>query len=204
MTGSPVLDRLLLVALLVAAAVSSHQLLRGRSVDRYVTGRSAETGHLVMNLVMALMLTAWWTGIVRVGALAVLGALALSFAVLLVRGPAAARPAHLFHLVAAAAMLYAEFAGHPAGTDMVGMDMSGHAGPGAVAWLLAVLFALDAVATSLIVLLAPHLALAPTPVPVPAGPRTAPPRADVRTLRIGTVPHVVMDVGMVAMLLATG
>ncbi|MCD2187358.1 DUF5134 domain-containing protein [Actinomycetospora soli] len=206
MTGSPALDRLLLVALLAAAAVSAVQLVRGRSVDRYVTGRGAETGHLVMNLVMALMLTPWWTGAVRAAAVGVLVVLGLAFAVLLVRGPGAARPAHLFHLVAAGAMLYAELAGSHAG-DMAGMDMA-DAGPGAAAWVLAVLFALDAIATTAVVLLAPQLALAPEPVPVPTGPPApapAPaPRADVRTLRVGTVPHVVMDVGMVAMLLATG
>lgn len=186
MTGSTVLDGLLLAALLVAVVVSVAGLLRGRPVDRYLSSRSAETGHLVMNLVMVAMLTPWWTGAVRTLGVLVLGALAVGFAALLVRG-GPARLAHVFHLVAAGAMLFAVLA-----TDHHGMmDMTAAVSgwQSTVAWVLAALFALDAVATTGVVALAPRAALAGTPS-----------SAGIRTLRVASLPHVVMDLGMVAML----
>jgi hypothetical protein len=186
-TGSPVLDGLLLAALLVALVVGGAGLLRGRPVDRYLSSRSAETGHLVMNLVMAAMLTPWWAGSVRTAGLVVLGALAVGFAALLVRG-GPARPAHLFHLVAAGAMIFAVLAtDHHAMT----MDMS-TAAPvwrSTVAWVLAALFALDAVATTGVVVVAPRAALAGTAS-----------SSRIRSLRVASLPHVVMDLGMVTML----
>jgi hypothetical protein len=187
-TGSAALDGLLLAALLVAVAVSAAGLLRGRSVDRYLTTRSAETGHLVMNVVMVAMLTPWWGGAVRTAGVVVLAVLALGFVVLLVRG-SPARPAHVFHLVAAGAMLFAVLThAH----DMMTMDMAMPvpAWQSTVAWILAAAFLLDAVLTTGLVALAPRTALAGAPATT----------TTVRTLRLASVPHVVMDLGMVAML----
>lgn len=185
-TGAPLLDGLLLAALLVAVVVGAAGLLRGRPVDRYLSSRSAETGHLVMNVVMAAMLTPLWTGAVRTTGLLVLGALGLVYAALLVRG-GPARPAHVFHLVAAGAMLFAVLAADHHG--MMDMAMAVPVWQSTVAWVLAALFALDAVATTGVVALAPRAALA-----------GAPSSAGIRTLRVASLPHVVMDLGMVAML----
>lgn len=186
-TGAPLLDGLLLAALLVAVVVGAGSLLRGRPVDRYLSSRSAESGHLVMNVVMAAMLTPVWTDAVRTAGLVVLGALAVGYAALLVRG-GPARPAHVFHLVAAGAMLFAVLAANHRGMTM-DMAMAVPVWQSTVAWVLAALFALDAVATTGVVALAPRAALAGTPS-----------SAGIRTLRIASLPHVVMDLGMVAML----
>ncbi|GAA4833677.1 hypothetical protein GCM10023201_22260 [Actinomycetospora corticicola] len=188
MTGSAALDGLLLAALLVAVAVSAVGLLRGRSVDRYLTTPSAETGHLVMNVVMVAMLTPWWGGALRTAGVVVLAVLALGFGALLVRG-SPSRPAHLFHLVAAGAMLFAVLTTDHDHLTMT-MAVTAPAWQSTVAWVLAATFLLDAVLTTGLVALAPRTALA-------GAPATA---STVRTLRVASVPHVVMDLGMVAML----
>ncbi|WP_157647877.1 DUF5134 domain-containing protein [Actinomycetospora chiangmaiensis] len=71
------------------------------------------------------------------------------------------------------------------------MAMSGPVWQGIVAWVLAVAFLLDAVLTTGLVALVPRTALAGAPATT----------TRVRTLRVASVPHVVMDLGMVAMLI---
>jgi hypothetical protein len=175
--SAPSLDALVLVALLVGAAISAGRLLRRprppASGGAYLAGPEADASHLVMNLAMALMLTPWYG---RTVLLAVLGLLAVTLAALLARTP---RGALAYHLVAALAMLYAVAAGH--------------AVPRVVLVVLAGGFALDAVVTASVVLFAPR-----------AGVRLAGTGGlvvDPGELRIASVPHLVMDVAMVAMLL---
>jgi hypothetical protein len=212
-TGSPVVDRALLVLLVVAVGLDVARLARRDAldpVDRHLSGGEALVAHLLMNLAMVVMLTPWWSAPVRTVVLVAVGALAVAFAGLLVAGlrvPALRerRPAHGYHLVAAAAMVLAvalmtDHGGH----DAMEMGMStgtAHAAPSpvvpVVAAVLAGVFALDLVATVLVVAVAPRAAL--VHAGVGGGPDE---RSRVARLRVATVPHAVMDAGMAAMLVA--
>lgn len=242
MTGSLVLDRALLVVLLVGVVIGAGRWIRGRrrpeQVDHYLSARDADIAHVIMNLAMAWMLTPWWSGSVGTVMVIVFAVLAAVFAVLLVAGlgrPAlgSRRPAHAYHLLAAATMAYATALTAPAaGHDGHGAmahgatphdAMSGYdpgtviaAGPPAVPvviWALVALFAIDLLATVIIVGVAPRLALATDddrrpPATGGRGDVAVAPRSDtvtsnrIRTLRVATVPHAVMDLAMVVMLVA--
>ena len=226
--GSPV-DQVLLVAFLAGAVLGVARLVarwRARGVaevDSYLSSHDAGTAHLVMNLGMAVMVTPWWSAGLRIALLVVFGALAAVIAALLARGAwvptaraGAERPAQLYHLLAAATMVYATALMPVAAADMAGMGGTATAetsvaGPPVLAWVLAVLFALDGLATAVLGLGLPGRVVA-TSAPVPTGGRgdgggggvAAPPRpttAARRTVRLASVPHLIMDVGMVWMLL---
>jgi hypothetical protein len=236
MTGSVWGDRALLAVLVLAAALSVLRLRTERARPggprSYLTGWEADLAHLVMNLGMAAMLTAWWGPRLRTGLVALFGAVGLACVAGLALAAArpdpvrrAGRPALAYHLVAAAAMVYATVlmpVGPDSGTagmpgmagmpmmpearDMPGMSgmapMTAPTGASVAAWLLAALFTLDALVTVVVVAARPALAL--SAVPAPAGaPADRAPEVDgrlVRSLRLGALPHVVMDVAMVIML----
>jgi hypothetical protein len=204
-------------------------LVAETAVGRALTEPEADVSHLVMNLAMAAMAGPWFGAAARVAVLAVLAALVLALGVSLARGagPGLAAPgrraALAYHLVAAAVMLAATAlmpAGHamsrmPAGPDMPDMpDMPGMSGPPAlpaavgVALLVAAgLFAVDALATAAVAVAAPARVPAVTD---PSGSGNTAVAAPARvaaglapaTPRVAAVPHVVMDVAMVAMLVA--
>ncbi|HTK65492.1 MAG TPA: DUF5134 domain-containing protein [Pseudonocardia sp.] len=217
----------------------------------HLSGPEADGAHLVMNAAMAVTLTPLFAGPGRTAVVAVFVLLAGGFAVALVVGIvgrsgywSARRTLAGYHLAAAAVMAFAAVSMHHAtggtsGTggiegmagmagmgDMAGMPGMDHAGavsaaPGVVAWILAVLFALDAIGTAVTVAVLPAGALAAVAPPATAqtaapqaapsglaGPAAAVPDsrspgwdpATVRRLRLSSVPHVVMDVAMVLML----
>ncbi len=219
MTGDPVADGVLLVVLVLAVVLSVGLLVSGRDgALGYLGGRESELAHVLMNAVMAWMLTPLFTGGAGTLVVVLFGVTAAVFAGLLVLGFAGPghwrerRPASAYHLVASLAMVYATVRmtgtgsahhGHDMpGMDMSGMDMSGMdmappvSGP---AWVLAVLFALDAVGTAIVVAAAPDTVLARAAAPGQAAPGPEPGLR--RRLRVAAVPHVVMDVAMVVMLL---
>ena len=191
----------------IGAAVSAVRLAVRPDEDTYLGGRSSDVAHLLMNASMAAMLVVPATVLPPGALVALYLGIAVVFAGLVVLGfvrPAPARqlhrPAHIYHVIASAAMAWAvhlmptgltdmsDMAGMsgmtampdmPGMGDMPGMDAAAHhhlaASPPVMAWVLAALFALDALGT---------LALL----------RRV-------TDRVAVVPHVIMDVGMVSMLL---
>ena len=156
---------IVLVGLLVGAAISLGRLLAARlrpaqQVDNYFTSREADVAHLLMNLGMAAMLTPWYGQGVRVVLIGLFSAMAATFTALLtmslVRPGVHARgqrPSLTYHLLASAAMIYATTLNDP-----MHMGMTTTAAP-APAWILAVVFGLDAVATAVVVLFFPDAAI---------------------------------------------
>ncbi len=188
MTSAPALA--LCAVLLVGAVVSAVRLAVRPDGPTYLGGRSSDTAHLLMNASMAAMLVAPAAVLPTPAVLVLYTSIAVVFAGLVVLGlarPTPARrlhrPAHVYHVVAASAMAWAVHLMPPAMAAMPGMsgmdDPPAHHHLGAsapvAAWVLAALFALDALGT---------LALL----------RQV---AD----RVAVVPHVIMDLGMVFMLL---
>jgi hypothetical protein len=178
---------------------------------------------------MAWMLTSWFGPGSSTVLIWLMIAMALVFAALLVVGTVRPgsywgphRPASGYHLFAALAMAYATAvmpaSHHTAGLSGTGGGHSGHQGhdmagmagawePSAPAWILAAVFALDAIATAAVVVFAPNAALAGVAAQpaVPSGGgqslEEAPEPEGKGRLRASAVPHVVMDVAMVGMLL---
>jgi hypothetical protein len=193
--------------LVIGAAVSAFQLVAGPDGGTYLGGRSSDAVHLLMNAGMAATLVVPVSVLPSAAVLVLYASIAVVFAGLVGLGLARPtpprrlhRPAHIYHVVAAATMAWAvhdmtgmtrtpgqphDTAGMSGGghdmagmTGMPGMDPSAHhdvvASTPVAAWVLAGLFALDALGT---------LAL-------------------LRQLtdRVAVVPHVIMDFGMVWML----
>ena len=184
----------LCAVLAVGAAVSAYRLIAGRDGATYLGGRSSDAAHLLMNAGMAAMLVLPVSVLPTAVVTALYATIAGAFIGLVVLGLARStpprrlhRPAHVYHVVAAAAMVWAVHVmpdmpgmggeGHDM-AGMPGMDAYAHqhlaASTPVVAWVLAGLFALDALGT---------LALL----------RQV-------TDRVAVVPHVLMDIGMVWML----
>jgi hypothetical protein len=205
-----VLGLVVLIALLAGAAISATRLVRPRNRgDRhefYLTDREAAAGHLVMNLAMAGMLSPWCGPRIHLGIVGLLAGLVAALAVLLIKnlvrttegGPN--RGAALgYHLLAAATMLYAT-AAMPT-TAMADMDSTV---PNAMK-ILAVVFAIDAVATAVVAVAAPDMAVMATARS--ASTETSSPGAaaiidrERSDLRVASLPHLAMDVAMVLMLL---
>jgi hypothetical protein len=183
----------------IGAAVSAFRLAIRPDGSTYLGGRSSDAAHLLMNAAMAAMLVVPAAELPPMALVTLFLAITVVFAGLVVLGLARPnparrlhRPAHIYHVVAASAMAWAVHLMPPdmAGMSGMSMDMSGMPGmPGmdgsahhhvaaatpVGAWVLAGLFALDALGT---------LAL-------------------LRRVndRVAVLPHVIMDVGMVAMLL---
>jgi len=210
MGTNPALNAAVLIALLAGSAISTARLALlakgGRHRGSYLTDPEADAGHLVMNLAMAAMLAPWLRPGPRGGVVGVLALLVAAFAALLVKnlirpaaGTASRRGSLAYHLFAAATMLYAT-AAMPAAMTHPGSARS------AALTVIAVVFAVDALATAALVLAAPDVALAAA-----NGPATAPASGasavaaglarDRTTLRIASVPHLAMDVAMALMLL---
>lgn len=189
--GSPVVPALCAV-LVVGAVVSAVRLAVRPKGATYLGGRSSDTAHLLMNASMAATLVVPPTVLPQLAVVVLYVAIAVVFAGLVALGllrpdPARRlhRPAHIYHVIAASAMAWAVhlMPADTAGTahvadmpEMPGMPGTAASLPVAV-WILAALFALDALGT---------LALL----------RRV-------TDRLAVVPHIIMDVGMVAMLVPT-
>ena len=190
MTSPPAL--VLSGVLVVGAALSAVRLTARTDGGSYLGGRSSDTAHLLMNAGMAAMLVVPATVLPPSVPLVLYAAIAAAFAGLVVLGLARPgpsrilhRPAHVYHAIAASAMVWAvhlmapgpplrpgpghEMAGMPA---VSGMPAPTHHAP--VAYVLAGLFVLDAVGTLALLRRLPD--------------------------RTAVVPHVIMDVGMVLML----
>jgi hypothetical protein len=172
--------------LVIGAVISAIRLVVGPDGPTYLGGRSSDAAHLLMNASMAAMLVVPATVLPPAALLVLYAAIAVVFAGLVGLGLARPtpprrlhRPAHIYHVVASAAMVWAvhvipDMAGM---AGMAGMEGSAHQHLAAIpvaAWVLAGLFALDALGT--LVLLKQV------------------------TDRGAVVPHVIMDVGMVWML----
>jgi len=216
MTGMPAPHPALgvdvLIALLAGAAISATRLVRYRHRgDRhasYLTDREADAGHLVMNLAMAGMLGPWFGPGVHLGIIGLLAGLAAALAALLTKN--LVRPkeggrnrgaALGYHLLAAATMLYAT-----AAMPTTAMSEMGSTDPIAMK-ILAALFAIDAVATAVVALAAPDVAVAAmarsasTNTPSPGAAAATLIERERAELRVASLPHLAMDVAMVLMLL---
>ena len=180
----------------------------------YVTDVEADIGHCVMLSTMVLMVIAFEVFIDAAWFRISLGAFSATYAVILVirlvRARRVPRPPLIaeraggagYHVVAGLAMLATELpTGEDAGTAMPGMVMPGraaHGGPGAAAgsppvpWLLAILTVLFVIDAAFTVYVAASLRN-----PARHGERLP------RSIRVAVVPHVVMDIGMSLMILAT-
>lgn len=215
MTASPAVHHTVLSLLLAGVVVSAWLLLTHRaegSPRSYLTGPEAESAHLVMNTGMAVMLTPWFTPPARIALIAVFAGLAAAFAAALLTGalcPAGRwggqRAACTYHAAAASAMVYATV-GMPAGHRGGGTHGMHHPlthSPSAWAVALAAVFALDAAGTLVVALALPASVLRPAArVQSPgAGPTPVLAAAARRRLRAAVVPHLAMDLGMVAMLI---
>ncbi|HEY1968158.1 MAG TPA: DUF5134 domain-containing protein [Pseudonocardia sp.] len=211
----PLLAGLLTSVLVSAGLLATHRPDAARS---HLSGREADAAHLLMNGCMAWMLTPWYGARGQAVTGWLFAAMAVSFGVLLLLGtlrPATywhrQRPVSGYHLCAAAAMGYATLI-MPDTAEMPAMSMSmsmssahqmpampGAESPSGIAWVLAVIFALDALGTAIIVLVMPAAALVSVAGPGTSATGLAPEAG--RRLRISGFPHVVMDLAMVAMLL---
>lgn len=195
MTGSP-----LTIAMFIAAALLSIALLLvpKATSDTYLSDREAHATHAVMNGVMAAMALPPGSSDSRIW-VAILGVTALVLAVRFVanarRGDGSA-PGSAYHLLAALAM-FAAIQWMPAHHEMpMGHTMTGRGGW--IAPVLAIVFALDAILTAVLglalpsKLLAMSHAISRSPIDNDG--------ATLSSIRLGSVTHIVMDVGMVAML----
>lgn len=199
------------LALLFAGAAlwSAIELLRAAQAPRtYLSDREAHGVHVVMNGAMAVMFVPGLHGHADGILIALLALTALFLGVrlgLALRSGRAERVGSAgYHLIGVAAMLYAMGAmAHGAAMDGHGMAHAmpvapDAAGPGLAAWALGVLFIADALATGVMVWGFPRRLLSHAGEAVDSVRDGA---AAVRALRLSAVPHVMMDLGMAAMLL---
>lgn len=195
MTGSP-----LAIAVFAAAALLSIALLLvpKATSKTYLSDREAHATHAVMNGVMAAMVLPHGSSDSRIW-LAILGVTSLVLAVRFVanarRGDGSA-PGSAYHLLAALAMI-AAIRWMPDHHEMaMGHTMTG--GGGWIATLIALVFALDAILTAVLgfalpgKLVAMSRAISGDPIEYDG--------ATLCSIRLSSVTHIVMDVGMVAML----
>lgn len=163
-------------------------------------GREAALVHGTMNLAMGAMALPLYSHRWHQAALLLFAALLLAEVVrlvLLLRRPASEQRRWQlggagYHLFSLAAMLYAL-----GQMPMMAAGHSGHhAGPGILAWVLAGVFVVDAVATVVIVGFKPASILQSVAGQTAAAARSS----EVTALRLSAFPHVVMDLGMAAML----
>lgn len=189
------------VSLFAAAALFSlFELFRQRTgTSAYLNDSEAHAAHMAMNGAMAMMLVpeappGWmWASLIPIGILGLV--LAARLPLHLRRGASAKAGASLYHLIGAGAMFYAMRGVFAAGAGMRHCGgMAAHAGADWLATGLAMLFLADAIATAVMVMHFPSRLLAMGGAPADA--------AAVADLRISAVPHVIMDAGMAAMLLA--
>lgn len=199
---------------LLATAISLAELaglLRIEAQASALAGKEAALAHVVMNGTMAVMATPVYDHALHY--LAIKGfAVALAVAVLrllflIALGRGVDRKARLigsgYHALGLAAMLYAL-----ALMPMVGPICGEGPRPPALALALVGVFAIDAAATASVAVLRPTLMLGlPDDGGMPrlagvqfAALTDASDRAEIARLRLVAVPHVVMDLGMVAML----
>lgn len=209
---SPEWLRIGLLALAAAAAAAGvielYRLATGRRSALAGYGWETEVAHVIMNLAMAVMLTSLWSAPVAWLSAALLGCVALALAIV-----PATRPHHpgiersviviaaTIHVLAAALMAWLMVRMAPettvAGRDMAvahhgamthDMTMSlHHAGTGAqswLAWLCAAFFIFDLVSV----------------IAVTAFARGRLDRPGEASPSVSIVPHLAMDIGMIAML----
>ena len=187
----------LAVVFMLAIAVSLVEMAMSRRTafaEGYFAGPEAQASHIVMNGAMAWMVLDASAFATR----AILVALAIAAAILAVRlGLRAAMPARrgeppaatIYHLLALAAMAYATLHMPP----MPGMAMAPR--PGWLASAVAIVFAIDALLTFALAVVLPRqlLRMQRSTADVANDQRS------VLLLRLSSVPHIVMDLGMVAM-----
>ena len=214
----------LLLAIFGLAALQSAASLvvyrPGRAGENVFSTPEADATHLLMNAVMAVMVTPAYAATGRAGSIVLLAVAALGVALALLRHrPGARSPGPLsfraytaaaaYHVLMLAAMIYALSLMSPSMGPMCSPGM-GAMKPmigAAHRWLslphaLAVLFALDAATGTVAVIALPHQLLAAETATGAPLVRAEPTRSSrhVRDLRIGFIPHLVMDSGMVWML----
>lgn len=204
-----VIDSIPLTTLYAAAAgFSLFEWHRARKHARtYLDNAEAHAAHLVMNGAMAVMAAPvygtvaerilFW--ILAIGTIVLLMRMALS----IWRRDSRATGSAAYHALAMGAMVYAIVL-MPAGLMVLqnGIVVCGDGEGGIMPkpWQVTALgcvFALDALATTVGVLFFPLRVLAADSVGAISVSRSA----RTRTLRLGAIPHVIMDVGMAAMLL---
>ena len=192
------------ILFLLAALFSLAELLwqHGRvAIESYIADREAQATHVLMNGGMAMMAAPFHDASIERGLIAAFGAGVAILATRLIwlaarrsptKGPRIAGT--VYHLLGLAAMLYAMTL-MPAGARGV-MAMQ----PGALATALGVAFLLDGVATLILAGFLPRTLLR---MESAISVRAAVADRKVLTLiRASAFPHVVMDLGMAAMLFA--
>ncbi len=202
-----------------AAAQSAFALTRvgAARAGAFLVTREADATHLVMNSLMALMVTPLYTARLRLPACALLGATALALLLLLIgRGRRPGETGRLslasrvlgtgYHLGMLAAMIYATVVMGP----MAAMaPLAAMAPPPwraiTAAHALAAFFLLDAAAGVVAVSFFPAALIESetsrrAPAPSPASGAATASAAEIATLRIGLLPHLIMDLGMIFML----
>ncbi len=196
----------LVALLLIGVMVSAWRLVHERaaesqSASMLSVSRETDAAHLLMNGLMAWMLVPWAGVVSRLIINLTFGAVMLWFAGLLVaelRRPArpdrATRRAKLgsywYHLVASSTMLYAALA-IPGGMgmhEMPGMTMK----PSRIAYALAAVFLLDLLVTAVVVVFFPGALGKAAGIASPLS----------RSVRFASIPHIIMDAGMISMLFA--
>lgn len=187
------------VALFAGAALFSlFALFRHRTgTSAYLNDREAHVAHIAMNGAMALMLAPgaslpWMrASLIPIG---ILGLALMARLLFHLRRDPGKAGGSLYHLIGVGAMLYAMRGVFmpAAGRHCGGMDS--HGGTDWLATGLALLFLLDAVVTAVMVMGFPRRLLALGGAPADAG--------AIDDLRLSAIPHLVMDAGMAAMLLA--
>ena len=195
----------LAIVFLLAAIFSVVEFVRSRraaEIESYIADREAQATHVLMNGGMAAMFAPTFSAAIERGIVITYGIAIAALAVRLALLVAQRKPAittrvagTVYHALGLTAMIYA-IRLMPA--DMRGMMM-------ASTWpalVLGVIFALDGVATALLIGLFPKVMMrmeraidGSASVLNPRDART------LRAIRVAAIPHCIMDAGMVLMLL---
>lgn len=212
------MSALLLVLLSAAALFCAFKLASTKKnvpARFYADDRESNAVHLLMNGTMALMLTPLYDEKARI---AVIFAYWLAIFVLAVRIAIVSRSKNasvpdrhyriasgVYHLFSILAMIYATYL-MPAMTAGEMKMTSMPAEPGWPSFILGGIFLFDAVVLGMMVFVFPRMLLtAMTNVGAAGGrgtgAKSGSDAASIRELRAGSLPHIVMDVGMAAMLL---
>ncbi len=200
-------NQILVLLLVFGALLSAWRAFAPGSGRGFNIIRQTDAAHLLMNAGMAVMFTAWHGRLWAAGISLLYGMMALGF--LLALGLEFLRThvdrkarlgTYFYHFIATMAMLYLIWLMQAAPQPMAAMSgmvmPATHTHPPLLAEMIGIAFALDGLLTVIVVVFSPTLAASATALAGEAASTTP------GALRIAAVPHVIMDLGMAAMVLA--